>query len=238
MEKERDSEILVQLGSVLEVTDNYITSFVMRSDEDRIAMLLNNSWKAPASIKYMIDHADDEKEFYRLALEDVISQGAKSAYLYLLPEPVICDRREDFKCPDMLSLVAEYRDDKIEVYEDNERPVITKEGGFVDTLRTDEGKDGLVLMMVVHPCGHHGDEPLLQGPVQIGLYVVVCLLWMNGAHMDALLYLADTILTVPLGQFLHILPDGVDMLGDAAIHHALHIGWQHTLASLVGNEDA
>ena len=132
MEKERDSEILVQLGSVLEVTDNYITSFVMRSDEDRIAMLLNNSWKAPASIKYMIDHADDEKEFYRLALEDVISQGAKSAYLYLLPEPVICDRREDFKCPDMLSLVAEYRDDKIEVYEDNERPVITKEGGFVE----------------------------------------------------------------------------------------------------------
>ena len=29
----------------------------------------------------------------------------------------------------------------------------------------------------------------------------------------------------------------MDVLGDAAIHHALHIAWQHSLASFVGNED-
>ena len=125
-----DSEKQVVLGFILQITDTYINSFVMRIDEDRISFLLNKSWEAPASIRYMVEKVDDENAFNRMALETAVSQGAKSAYLYLLPEPLKCDRKEQFKCPEKLELVAEYVADEVKVYDKDKRPVVTKDEGF------------------------------------------------------------------------------------------------------------
>lgn len=125
MEKETDAEVLRKLGLIQEVTDNYITSFIMRSDENNIMMLMNKSWAAPASIRYMIEKVDNEDAFNRLAIETAIDQGAKSAYLYLLPEPLHCDRKGQFLCPERLELAAEYVDE-VKVYDKDNRPVITK----------------------------------------------------------------------------------------------------------------
>ena len=130
MEKEKESDVLVQLGLILEIADNYITSYVMRSDEDRINMLLNKNWVAPASIRYMIDKVEDENEFNRLAMENVVAQGAQSAFLFLLPEPLECHREKAFECPEILHLAAEYKDGAINVYDKEKRPVITKEEGY------------------------------------------------------------------------------------------------------------
>lgn len=134
MENENDADMLVQLGLILEMTDNYLNSYVMRTDEDRINMLLNKNWVAPTSIRYMIDMVDDENEFNRLAMENVVAQGAKSAFLFLLPEPLECNRNEEFKCPETLHLAAEYMDGNIEVFDRNKRPVVTKEEGYVAYL--------------------------------------------------------------------------------------------------------
>jgi hypothetical protein len=84
----------------------------------------------PASIRYMIEKVEDENEFNRLALENVVTQGAKSAYLYLLPKPLKCDRDEQFKCPEKLELAAKYTNNKIRVYDKKDRPVVTKKEGF------------------------------------------------------------------------------------------------------------
>ena len=130
MEKVDDHCIQIQLGIILQTTDNYLTSFIMRSDEERITLLLNKSWAAPASIRYMIDKVDDENAFNRLAIENVITQGAKSAYLFLLPEPLKCDRNDIFSCPEKLELVAKYANNSVKVYDRGERPVITKADGF------------------------------------------------------------------------------------------------------------
>ena len=130
MGKVQDAEILIKMGQILQVTDNYITSYVMRKDEDRIMLLLNKSWTAPASIRYMIDKVDDKNEFNRLALENVVTQGAKSAYLYLLPEPLVCDRNTQFICPDKLELAAKYTNNNVVVYDKKDRPFVTKKEGF------------------------------------------------------------------------------------------------------------
>ncbi len=130
MEKETNAEVLRKLGLIQEVTNNYITSFIMRSDENNIMMLMNKSWAAPASIRYMIEKVDNEAAFNRLAIETAIDQGAKSAYLYLLPEPLHCDRKGQFLCPERLELAAEYVDE-VKVYDKDNRPVITKKDGFV-----------------------------------------------------------------------------------------------------------
>lgn len=129
MEKATDAAVLRKLGLIQEVTDNYITSYIMRSDENNMMMLMNKSWAAPASIRYMIEKVDDEDAFNRLAIETAIDQGAKSAYLYLLPEPLHCDRKGQFLCPEELELAAEYVDD-VKIYAKDDRPVITRKDGF------------------------------------------------------------------------------------------------------------
>ena len=131
MKKIDDKNMLLQLGLMLEITDTYITSFTMHHDENRIMMLLDKSWNAPATIQYMIEKVDDENAFNRLAIENVINQGAKSAYIYLLENPLKCDRKENFVCPDKLELVADYVDSKVTVYEKGNRPIVTKKEGFV-----------------------------------------------------------------------------------------------------------
>ncbi|MCR5701130.1 MAG: GGDEF domain-containing protein [Lachnospiraceae bacterium] len=130
MKKEKDPQLIAQLGLILGITDNYVTSYVMRSDEDKMMMLMNKSWAVPASIRYMIEKVEDENEFNSLALENVVTQGAKSAYLYLLPKPLKCDRDEQFKCPKKLELAAKYTNNKIRVYDKKDRPVVTKKEGF------------------------------------------------------------------------------------------------------------
>lgn len=147
MNKTADPDKLLQMSHILEITDTYITSYIMRSKEDSIVMLLNNNWIAPASIKYMIDKADDENAFNRLALETVVDQGAKSAYLYLLPEPLKCDRKENFTCPEKMELVAEYLGDSVKVYEKNERTLITKEKGFVSRFPDSEKHNYVVFLL-------------------------------------------------------------------------------------------
>lgn len=130
MYREKDVEALAVIGAILESTDSYITLYIMRNDEENRMMLMYKNWAAPSTIRYMIEKVDDENEFNRLALENVITQGAKSAYLYLLPEPIKCERKEQFQCPDKLELVAKYSNNAMRVYDKSERPIITREEGF------------------------------------------------------------------------------------------------------------
>ena len=130
MRSTKDPEKLVLLGDIIEITDAFVSSFTMKNNEDKIMLILNKSWAAPATIRYMIDKVDDERAFNRLAIENAKNQGAKNAYIYLLPEPLKCDRKEKFDCPDKLLLAAEYSDGEIRVYDKDECPVITKKEGF------------------------------------------------------------------------------------------------------------
>ncbi|MBR4759770.1 MAG: substrate-binding domain-containing protein, partial [Lachnospiraceae bacterium] len=106
-------------GLILQASDTYLQSYVMRSGEEKINLLLNRSWTGPATILYMIEKVDQEEAFYQLALDNIISQGAKSAYLYLLPEPLNCDRSSEFTCPEKMLLAAKYADGQMQTYEKN-----------------------------------------------------------------------------------------------------------------------
>ena len=130
MENSRDRQQMLLFEQILDTTDTHITSYVMRTSEERIGMILNKNWTAPATILYMIEKADDENAFNRLALENTVSQGARSAYLYLIPEPFRYDRNRVFTCPDELELAAEYSDGKMMVYAKGSRPLATVKNGF------------------------------------------------------------------------------------------------------------
>jgi len=124
----RDMVLLYE--QIMEVTGDHVTAYLMRSMDTRINLLMTKSWLAPARIQYMVENADDENAFYHLAIENSVSQGAKSVYLYLLPRQVRYDRNVEFTCPEALQLVAQYVNDEIKIYPPGERPVVTKNEGF------------------------------------------------------------------------------------------------------------
>lgn len=155
MKKIDDKDILLQLSKVLEITDTYISSYTMRSSEDRILMLLNKSWAAPVTMQYMIEKVDDENAFNRLAIENVVNQGAKSAYIYFLDTPLKFDKKETFICPDKLELVAKYVDGTVNVYDKGKRPIVTKKEGFV-SLYPNSGKHTYVAFMLFAKAYQYG----------------------------------------------------------------------------------
>ena len=130
MQEAMERHRMLLFEQIMEVTDNHVTSYIMRSSEDRINMLLNKSWTAPATILHMIENVENESAFYRLAVENTVAQGAKSSYLYLLPEPMRYDRNIQFNCPDKLELAAKYVDGEVTVFDKDSRPIVTKQEGF------------------------------------------------------------------------------------------------------------
>ncbi len=126
-------------ASLLKITDTYLESLVMHQSTEMYNLLQRKNWMAPAMIQKMIENAGNEKYFYRLAMEHIKSQGAKSAYLYLMKKPKRYRRGKEFVCPKELYLASEYSGGRIVSYSPDKRPVINMKKGIVSRYPDDAG---------------------------------------------------------------------------------------------------
>ena len=124
-------EALLLESHVFEVTDTYIESYVMHESAETYNILQRKNWMAPAMIQKMIENVGNEKNFYRLAMEHIKGQGAKSAYLYLMKTPKRYPRGKVFTCPKEMYLASEYVDGEIRSYSPDKRPVVSMKNGLV-----------------------------------------------------------------------------------------------------------
>ncbi|MCR5235115.1 MAG: GGDEF domain-containing protein [Lachnospiraceae bacterium] len=132
MEASTDNrDALLLIGYVFEVTDTYIESLIMHQSSEMYNLLQRRNWMAPAMIQKMMENVNNEKNFYRMAMEHIKAQGAFSAYLYLLEKPARYPRSREFTCPKKLYLASEYVNGKITSYSPDKRPVITAQNGIV-----------------------------------------------------------------------------------------------------------
>ncbi|MCR4807788.1 MAG: GGDEF domain-containing protein [Lachnospiraceae bacterium] len=115
---------------VLEVTDTYIESYVMHESAETYNILQRKNWMAPAMIQKMVENVGNEKQFYRLAMEHIKAQGARSAYLYIMKTPKRYPRGKEFKCPKEMYLASEYVGGIIKSYAPDERPVVSMKDGI------------------------------------------------------------------------------------------------------------
>ena len=132
-------EAMLLENHVFKVTDTYIESYVMHESAETYNILQRKNWMAPAMIQKMIENVGNEKNFYRLAMEHIKSQGAKSAYLYLMKTPKRYPRGKVFTCPKELYLASEYVDGKITSYAPDKRPVITLKDGLASRYPASPG---------------------------------------------------------------------------------------------------
>jgi diguanylate cyclase (GGDEF)-like protein len=124
---------------VLEVTDTYIESYVMHESTENYNLLQRKNWMAPAMIQKMVENVGNEKQFYKLAMEHIRAQGAKSAYLYLMKAPKRYPRHKEFKCPREMYLASEYVNGVIKSYAPDKRPVISMKDGIASRYPNSPG---------------------------------------------------------------------------------------------------
>ena len=125
-----EKERLLWLHHLMEITDEYIQSLVLLRKSEQINELFYKSWMAPVMVREMMEQVADETQFYNTAIKQIRARGAKSAYLYILEDPITYLRGESFLCPEKMYLAAQYKDGEIVAYPPSERPVITRKNGF------------------------------------------------------------------------------------------------------------
>lgn len=81
------------------------------------------SWLVPFIMRDLMMETEDEKLFFARAAQTFHSVGAKNLYIYVLKEPLIYHKDEEWKCPDQLFLAAQCVDGKVTAYEKEKRPV-------------------------------------------------------------------------------------------------------------------
>lgn len=84
------------------------------------------SWLVPFIMRDLMMETEDERLFFARAAQTFHSVGAENLYIYVLKEPLIYQKGEEWKCPDELFLAAQYVDGRVTAYEKEKRPMAVR----------------------------------------------------------------------------------------------------------------
>ncbi len=124
--EKRVSLLLEVLGVILKCVQ---ASLLKRHDEKE-GKYEQDTMFIPLISRDMLDNMDDEVAFFEAPMKLLKGLHAKSAYLYILEEPLEHNYGEKWKCPERLQLVSYLENGKIISYEPKDRPVIMPESGM------------------------------------------------------------------------------------------------------------
>lgn len=111
---------------------DYIQNITVIETNNRIDTLQRNIWTTPFITRDMIANIDDNSQLYECLMERLRFMQVNNAYLFLLREPKINSRIQDWTCPKKLSLVAKIENGMIaQAYEGEE---LSEEKGFIDII--------------------------------------------------------------------------------------------------------
>lgn len=132
MRREADPEKFQTLMELKDDIQDTILSHVFKFGNDRYAQYQEETWFLPLITRQMMNHIEDEKEFYRMAMVKLSALKAKSSYVYLFEKPICHRKDEEWKCPDRMYLAAYQTGDTAEAFAEGERPLLTREKGISD----------------------------------------------------------------------------------------------------------
>lgn len=118
-------------GLMLHILD-YIQNIMVIETNNRIDTLQRNIWTTPFITRDMIANIDDNSQLYECLMERLRFMQINNAYLFLLSEPKINSRIQEWTCPKELSLVAKIENGMISQAEEGE--VLKEENGFTDII--------------------------------------------------------------------------------------------------------
>lgn len=107
----------------------------LKKSQERYDNYIQETCFLPLISREMMEHVDNEQEFFRIAVDRISSFRLKKCYIYLFDAPVRNRKTDTWKCPDKLYLAAYQSDKKVISYKPEDRPVIDKEQGITDMIR-------------------------------------------------------------------------------------------------------
>lgn len=180
IDQETRGDRISELSGLLSVVTEAILVSDANARRSELIEFQKETWFMPLISRNMIDHIDDEREFYRAALQKIPATNAKSCYLYILDKPLCHLYGEPWSCPERMQLAAQMENGQVEAFSPEARPTITVQRGFVKT----NGRNDRYSMCVF---------PLFSGKMQYGLLLAE----IDPTHFD-LLYLASQQMDVGL----------------------------------------
>lgn len=120
---------LIELKECIQDT---IQGHMVKHSNEKYATYQQETWFLPLISRDMMNHIDDEKEFYRRAMVKLSALKAKNSYLYLFKEPVVHPRHEQWKRPKEMYFAAYQEGDNIRAFYGDEMPVLSEEKGIPD----------------------------------------------------------------------------------------------------------
>lgn len=121
--------VLIELKECIQDT---IQGYMVKRSNDKYATYQQETWFLPLISRDMMNHIDDEREFYRRAMVKLSALKAKNSYLYLFREPVMHPRHEQWKWPGKMYFAAYQEGDSIQAFYEDEMPVLSAENGIPD----------------------------------------------------------------------------------------------------------
>lgn len=114
----------------------YLQKYTTKRGMNEVNSFRNDMWFMPLITRDMINNAEDEEAFYCGIMQKLRAIKTKSAYLFLLPQPVVHKHKKNWKFPKKLELVARHIGDEVHTFVENP-PVITEKEGIMSLIRPD-----------------------------------------------------------------------------------------------------
>lgn len=107
-----------------------VMSKYVKAAHDQFDTYRQETWFLPLISREMMNHVDDEEEFFRVAMARMAAFRIHKSYLLMLETPVIHSEGDTWVSPEKMYLVASQENGVVTSYPLLERPVISKENGI------------------------------------------------------------------------------------------------------------
>lgn len=130
MQEDRNSAVVLLV--LKDRIQNLIMAHMTKDSNDRYMAYRQETWFLPLISRDMMNHIEDESEFYRGALMKLFALKAKRSYLFVFQEPVVHRIDDEWIRPELMYLATWHEGSHVYAPKAEERPVLSMQKGISD----------------------------------------------------------------------------------------------------------
>ncbi|MDD2959277.1 MAG: GGDEF domain-containing protein [Lachnospiraceae bacterium] len=119
------------LADIREKVQHAILAHIIYHDQQKFFMFQQETWFLPLISRDMMNHFENDQEFYRAAMLKLPALRAKSSYLYIFDQPILHRAYEAWSLPEKMHLAAYHEGNHIVSFQEQDRPVLSPENGMI-----------------------------------------------------------------------------------------------------------
>lgn len=135
---ETDSNRIEAYFDLQSIIQRFLRSLLVKSEAEKVASAQGDATFLPYLSLQMMNSIADREEFYLRSVEHLSYMGCKSAYLFLLENPIAHREGEQWKMPGFLQLIAYTENGHSKSYKPYEAPVHSRYKLLTDFFKKED----------------------------------------------------------------------------------------------------